>query len=141
MLAGIERYLKQAIVDRHPGVASAALVSSLHLMKDNLDVVKRWVNEVQQAVNSRSQMVQYHALGLLYHIKQKDRLAIAKLVSKQMHSTSMRSPFAHCLLIRYASKVIEQDPDSDNTELLDFLEGSLRNKSEVGGGRGRGGGV
>ena len=29
MLAGIERYLKQAIVDKNPSVASASLVSSL----------------------------------------------------------------------------------------------------------------
>ena len=29
MLAGIERYLKQAIVDKNPSVSSAALVSSL----------------------------------------------------------------------------------------------------------------
>ena len=29
MLAGIERYLKQAIVDKNPAVSSAALVSSL----------------------------------------------------------------------------------------------------------------
>ena len=29
MLHSIERYMKQAIVDRHPSVASAALVSSM----------------------------------------------------------------------------------------------------------------
>lgn len=29
MLAGIERYLKQAVVDKNPSVSSAALVSSL----------------------------------------------------------------------------------------------------------------
>ena len=35
MLQGIERYMKQAIVDKVPPVSSAALVSSLHLMKRN----------------------------------------------------------------------------------------------------------
>lgn len=52
MLQAIERYMKQAIVDRNPAVSSAALVSSLHLTKVANDVVKRWVNEAQEAVNS-----------------------------------------------------------------------------------------
>jgi hypothetical protein len=48
MLQGIERYFKQSLVDKNPAVASAALVSSVHLMKGSHDVVKRWVNEVTQ---------------------------------------------------------------------------------------------
>ena len=35
MLTAIERYLKQALVDRNPAVSSAALVSTLHLGRDN----------------------------------------------------------------------------------------------------------
>ncbi|XP_076343062.1 coatomer subunit gamma-2-like isoform X2 [Tachypleus tridentatus] len=58
MLQAIERYMKQAIVDRNHSVSSAALVSSLHLMKVNYDVVKRWVNETQEAVNTDDVMVQ-----------------------------------------------------------------------------------
>jgi hypothetical protein len=34
MIQAIERYLKQSIVDRNPAVASAALVSSIHLSKE-----------------------------------------------------------------------------------------------------------
>ena len=43
MLQAIERYMKQAIVDRNSAVSSAALVSSLHLSKTNggAEVVKR----------------------------------------------------------------------------------------------------
>lgn len=52
MLQAIERYMKQAIVDRNPAVSSAALVSSLHMTKIASEVVKRWVNEAQEAVNS-----------------------------------------------------------------------------------------
>ena len=72
----------------------------------------------------------YHALGLLYHLKQKDRLAIAKLVTKQINSNSLRSPYALCLLIRYASYVMEQDNSGDTT-MFEFLEGCLRNPSEM----------
>ena len=42
--------------------------------------------------------VQYHALGLLYHIRKHDRLAISKLVAKYARS-SLRSPYAVCLLV------------------------------------------
>jgi len=129
MLQGIERFFKQALTDKSPAVTCSALVSSLHLMKDNHEVVKRWVNEVTQALNSKSPMVQYHALGVLYHIKQKDRIAVSKLVKQQMKNTSSRSPYATCLLIRYVCKVMEGE--TDNSELYEFLEGQLRNKSEM----------
>ena len=65
------------------------------------DVIKRWVNEAQEAVASDSVMVQYHALGLLYHIRKSDRLAVNKLVTKLTRSGSaVRSPYAVCMLIR-----------------------------------------
>lgn len=52
MLQAIERYMKQAIVDRNSNISSAALTSSLHMTKTANEVVKRWVNEVQEALNS-----------------------------------------------------------------------------------------
>lgn len=137
MLQAIERYMKQAIVDRGASIASAALVSSLHLAitGGGADVVKRWVNEAQEAVTSDSIMVQYHALGLLYHVRKTDRLAVTKLVSKLTRS-SLKSPYAVCLLIRIACKMME-DEDSDTsagggaTIYFDFVESCLRHKSEM----------
>lgn len=38
LLTQIERYLKQAIVDKNPVVASASLVSGIHLLQVLLDV-------------------------------------------------------------------------------------------------------
>eukprot|EP01136_Pigoraptor_vietnamica_P015653 Opistho-1_new@59074 len=130
MLQGIERYLKTAIVDKNPTVASAALVSSVALLKDNFDVVKRWVNEIQEALQSKSNMVQYHALGLLYHLKQKDKLAVSKLLSSLMKG-SLRSPHAYCLLIRYASQALDDGDEQSMKMLFDFLEQCLRHKSEM----------
>ncbi len=101
MLQAIERYMKQAIVDRSPSIASAALVSGLHMGNRSGagEVIKRWVNEAQEAVNSDSVMVQYHALGMLYHVRKGDRLAVTKLVAKLTRG-GLRSPYAVCLLIR-----------------------------------------
>ncbi|XP_063218123.1 coatomer subunit gamma-2 [Bacillus rossius redtenbacheri] len=129
MLQAIERYMKQAIVDRNAAVSSAALVSSLHLTRIASDVVKRWVNEAQEAVNSDSVMVQYHALGVLYHIRKSDRLAVTKLVAKLTRSF-LKSPYAVCMLIRIACKLLEEEDGSDSP-LFDFIEVCLRHKSEM----------
>uniref|UniRef100_A0A8V5HGL3 Coatomer subunit gamma n=1 Tax=Melopsittacus undulatus TaxID=13146 RepID=A0A8V5HGL3_MELUD len=101
MLQAIERYMKQAIVDKVPSVSSSALVSSLHLLKTSYDVVKRWVNEAQEAASSDNIMVQYHALGLLYHVRKNDRLAVNKMLSKFTRH-GLKSPFAYCMMIRVA---------------------------------------
>jgi len=132
MMAQIERFLKQAIVDKQPFVASAALVSGLHLMNSSPDVVKRWQNEVQQAVmDKQSTMVQYHALALLHEIKQHDRWAVSKLVS-QLCKSQLQSPLAQCLLIRYAVRVIEDGADAaQERQSYDFLESCLRHKNDM----------
>lgn len=130
MLQSIERYMKQAIVDKNHAVASAALVSSLHLSKGSQEITKRWVNEAQEAVSSDNVMVQYHALGLLYHIRKHDKLAVNKLVSK-FSKHSLKSPYAYCLLIRIASKLYEDDDGSSGSQMFDFIESCLRHKSEI----------
>ncbi|GFN88756.1 coatomer subunit gamma [Plakobranchus ocellatus] len=130
MLQSIERYMKQAIVDKVPGVSSAALVSALHLGKDSQEVIKRWVNEAQEAVNSDNVMVQFHALGLLYYIRKTDKLAVNKLVSKFSKHT-LKSPYAYCLLIRIASKLIEEEDAGSESPMFDFIESCLRHKSEM----------
>ena len=54
LLAQIERYLKQAVVDKSPVVAASVLCCAVHLMAGNSDIIKRWVNEVQEAVQVRA---------------------------------------------------------------------------------------
>ena len=58
-------------MDKAPAVSSAAVVSAYHMAVKGTsnEVVKRWVSEAQSAVSSDNVMVQYHALGLLYHIR------------------------------------------------------------------------
>jgi coatomer protein complex subunit gamma len=131
MLGAIERYLKQAIVDRNAFVASSALMAGLRLFETCPDVVRRWVNEVQESVNSSSDMVQYHSLSLLYKIKQHDRLAVSKVV-QQLSRGTLRSPLATCLLIRYTSNLLHEDTTSTNArQAFQFLESCLRHKSEM----------
>lgn len=130
MLQAIERYMKQAIVDKVPSVSSSALVSSLHMVKMSYDVVKRWVNEAQEAASSDNIMVQYHALGLLYHLRKNDRLAVSKMLNKFTKS-GLKSPFAYCMLIRIASKLLDETEAGHDSPLFDFIESCLRNKNEM----------
>jgi coatomer protein complex subunit gamma len=46
----VERPIKTAIVDKNPSVSSAALVSSYHLLPIARDLVRRWANEIQSAI-------------------------------------------------------------------------------------------
>lgn len=133
LLGQIERYIKQALVDKNPVVASAALVSGIHLLQTNSDIVKRWSNEVQEAVQSRAALVQFHALALLHQIRQNDRLAVSKLVTSLTRG-SVRSPLAQCLLVRYTSQVIRETASYNQTgdrPFYDFLEGCLRHKNDM----------
>ena len=76
-------------------------------------------------------MAQYHALGLLYAIKQKDRLAVNKLVVSQIKTSTPRGAHATCLLIRLVCKVATDDTNPVDRSLYEFLDSCLRNKSEM----------
>ena len=89
----------QAIVDKSAVVASAVLVSALHLLGSNAEIVKRWSNEIQEAVQSKHAMVQFHAVALLHALRAADRLAVSKLVTSLTRG-AVRSPLAQCLLVR-----------------------------------------
>ena len=43
------------------------------------DIVRRWVNEIQTVMTTKTDMVQFHALALMKTIKQNDKLAISKV--------------------------------------------------------------
>ncbi|KAJ2006333.1 coatomer subunit gamma [Coemansia thaxteri] len=166
MLPGIERFLKSAIVEKTPSIASAALVSSLHLFGEAKDVVRRWGNEVSEAlggkavaqgssffggsasqrqVASTSNIVQYHALGLLYAIRQHDRVAVLKLVQSLSGQggrgggwmgggggggSALRSNAAQVMLVRYAVRVMENDPGL-TAQLHALLEEWLKHRSDM----------
>lgn len=69
------------MVDKSAVVASAVLVSAFHLLSQNNEIVKRWTNEIQEAMQSKHSMVQFHAVALLHALRANDRLAVSKLVS------------------------------------------------------------
>lgn len=96
--------LLQAVVDKSAPVASAVLVSAMHMLGENTEVVKRWTSEIQEVVQSKHGMVQFHAVSLLHALRAKDRLAVSKLVSTLVKG-NIRSPLAQCMLVRYVARV------------------------------------
>lgn len=126
----IERYLKQSIVDKHPVVASAAISSLIRITQINSEVVKRCTNEIQEALNSDSPMVQYHALGLRYNLCKNDRLAVARLISNCIQQ-GLNSPLAICLLIRIISNYINDNENEDTQAYFDYIKNHLNNRSEM----------
>ncbi len=136
-VAQIERYLKAAVVDKSPFVATAALVCGLALCHSVPDMVKRWVNEVGEALNSKVPIVQYHALNLTYELRRQDRLGLQKLVcgfasGQQGGPVGTRSAPTECQLIGFAMNMILSDKEPQiERVLLSYLENCLRNKSEI----------
>lgn len=108
LLSQIERYLKQAVVDKAAVVSSAALVSGMHLLIGNMELVKRWNNEIHEVINSKQDMVQFHAISLQHALRANDRLAISKLVTGLIRGPSRinLSAMSQCLLVRCVSEVI-----------------------------------
>ena len=153
MLGAIERYVKQAIVDASGQVSSSALISASHLFASNPEcaaVVRRWISETTEATTSQVDMVQFHAMQLLYQIKSHDRLGISKLVTQfsqraaTNQSNALRSPLALVLLVRFTAKLLADEVDagrhmgsyqeSTSPQIktgFTFLEASLRHKSEM----------
>lgn len=134
MLLQIERYLKQAVVDKSAVVASAVLAGAIQLAPNNAEVIKRWNSEVQDAVTSQHPMVQFHAVALQHALRSSDRLAINKLVTQLTARGAVRSPMAQLLLVRYVAQVIADSPPPAGggpRPFFDFLETCLRHKSEI----------
>ncbi|VUZ96132.1 coatomer subunit gamma, putative [Plasmodium vivax] len=108
MATQIERYLKTAIVDKNSFVSSSSLLCGLNLyFNASCDIVKKWIHEVSECINSKNPMIQFHALTLLCSIKYQDKLALEKIISSYSKSASnLSGALANCLLIKYASYLI-----------------------------------
>lgn len=126
----LERHIKEGIVNRSSPYACAAIASAYHLMQNAHELIRKCSNEVQEAAASDRQMVQYHALGLLYQIRKVERGSVLQMVQRFIRA-HVRSPFGHCLLIRIVFKQLQNEDSARDNDILEFLDASLRNKSEM----------
>ena len=52
---------------------------------------------------------QYHAVGLLYLMRQHDKVATVKMI-QTYGKGALRSPNAICMIIRFIWKIMDEDP-------------------------------
>ena len=149
-----ERLFKNAIVDKNPVISSAALISSYNLLPHAKEVVKRFTNETLETIQSyklfpptqfqlheyygsstsnlpsTSYMYQYHALGLIYQLRNHDKLALMKLISSLSEGSSLKNSLSIIQLIRYINKILNDD-QSLISHLYPILAGFLKHKSDM----------
>lgn len=149
-----ERLFKNCLVDKNPIVSSAALISSYNLLPIAKDVVKRFTNETLETIQSYKQfpsnqfqlheyygtfttnlpstsyMYQYHALGLLYHLRNHDKMALMKLITSLSEGSSLKNSLSIIQLIRYINKILDDD-ESLISHLYPILAGFLKHKSDM----------
>lgn len=128
MIGPMERYLKQAVVDKQNSVVSAAIVTGIHLAYAQPEMVRRWGTEVNEALKNRGSKVQYHALALLHKLRKNDRVSVLKLV-QQAQSGPIRSPLALCLLIKMCTELMQED-FAQSLDLYKFVTNMTHHSSD-----------
>lgn len=148
-----ERLFKNSLVDKNPVVSSAALISSYNLLPIAKDVLKRFTNETFETIQNfksfpqdqfqlheyygssttnlplTSYMYQYHALGLLYELRNHDKMSLKKLIISLVDNSSLRNSLAVIQLIRFIHKLVVED-ESLIGQFLPILINFLKHKSD-----------
>lgn len=120
----LEKFLKQALIDKSNHVVSAALVSIVNLYKKgghSTEVAKKSVNELQDKLtNSGDGNLQYQALIILYELKKNDMMSVLKLLF-QLTQTKLHNSITKCQLIRYIKQTILTNPSVDQRTAKTFI--------------------
>jgi len=129
MIGPMERYLRQAVVDKQSNVVSAAIVTGIHLAHAQPEMVKRWGTEVAEALKNRGSKVQYHALALLHKLRRSDRVSVMKFV-QMSQSGPLRSPLALCLLVKMCAELMQED-FAQSLDLYKFVTSMTHHSSDL----------
>lgn len=128
MMGSIERFLKQAVVDKNPFIVSATLCAGQHITnRGGIQITKQWINQLQEALSNAAPMVEYQALALLYRVKQQDQLAVSKIATA-LCKNPPKGAMAQCLQIRIILSLLNQSGNIDQT-LLNYVINCIHNKS------------
>lgn len=132
----IEKFLRQALIDKSNHVISTAVVAhmDLHSKKGHsAEVAKKSVNELQDKLfNSNDGFIQYQALLILFEMKKKDNMASLKLLF-QLTQKTLHSAIVKCQLIRLIKKSLFENTAIDQKTarlFLTFIETKLNKEDE-----------
>ncbi len=123
MVANVERYLQQCVVDRDDFIVISALATGHHLWQTNPDVIKRWSNELQEAFSSHVP-AQFLAMNLYYKTKAHDKIGLSKAITS-FAVTEPHSVLARIQQVRIVSKVVASEAQP-RPELMNFLNNALQ---------------
>lgn len=125
MFASIEGYIRQGLIDGSPVIVSSTIASLVKIAAIQPELVRlKYSNEIYNALNSPSPMVQYHALGLSYCLCNNQPNLISELITNWIHQyhglqkQTQPSHLAICLLIKIISNYVDNsltNTDSDKS--------------------------
>ena len=130
-LPAIERYLRQAILDKNEYVQKGALLSGIILFDKAPENIKKWSNDIQEKLNSPNPEIVYFALVLMILAKSNDLYAISRILQKMIDKDLRKMPLAHCQLIREMKHLLlSEELDAKTSSIfMDYLISCLNSSN------------
>jgi len=119
----IERHLRQAILDKNEYVQKGALISGIILFNKAPENIKKWLNDIQDKLNSKNAQIVYLALILMALIKSNDLFSASRILQMMTNKDLRKMPLAHCQLIREMKRLLlsEELDSKTQTTFMDYI--------------------
>lgn len=126
-LPAIERYLRQAILDKNEYVQKGALISGIILFDRAPENIKKWSNDIQDKLNSTDPQIVYLALVLMTLIKSNDLFSASRILQMMMSKDLRKMSLAHCQLIREMKRLLLSEELDTKTHIafMNYLSSCL----------------
>lgn len=105
-LVQLDRYLKNAILDKAQPISSAALIAGLQIFRISPDFIRKWANEVADRLNSKYPQNGFHALLLLHEIKNNDKITFTKILLQLTKENLV--PIGNMQIIRFIKEILPE---------------------------------
>ncbi|KAL4445701.1 hypothetical protein ABPG74_006252 [Tetrahymena malaccensis] len=135
-LIQVERYIKNAILDKNTAVASAAILAAIQLFPQHSESIKKLSSDVTAALqnNKTQSTIHFHAQILLHEIKKQDRNSYIKILLEQTKDAIGNSGhFSTIQLIRFIKEVLLTSDLDQTTEraFIDYLTRQTNKSNEM----------
>ena len=126
-LPAIERFLRQALLDKNEYVQKGALISGIILFNKATDNIKKWSNDIQDKLNATDSHIVYLSLVLMSLIKSNDLFSASRILQLMMNKDLRKYPLAHCQLIREMKRLMLSGELDEKTQasFMSYLSSCL----------------
>lgn len=134
MYHSMDRTIVESINSKNPEVVNTALVTGIHLAAVNLDMAKKWANQVSQQRYDGGQTT-YSKTALLHCIRTNDRLSAQRLM-EDAQSGAVRAPLALALIVNVCAEQLKNilsktGNHEEGAEFLKFINSMTQHHSEL----------